>query len=50
MVKSGLINQPDVSHYRLALHLTTALVETTPVLEKLGKLAPTDTDQEIPKA
>lgn len=24
MVKSGLIDRPDVSHYRLALHLTTA--------------------------
>ena len=26
MVKSGLIDDPDVSHYRLALHLTTAFV------------------------
>jgi len=26
MVKSGLIDRPDVSHYRLALHLTTAFV------------------------
>ena len=26
MVKSGLVNQPDVSHYRLALHLVTALI------------------------
>jgi len=25
MVKSGLINNPNVSHYRLALHLSTAL-------------------------
>lgn len=25
MVKSGLVDRPDVSHYRLALHLTTAL-------------------------
>lgn len=24
MVKSGLVNQPDVSHYRLAIHLVTA--------------------------
>lgn len=26
MVKSGLIDQPDVSHYRLAMHLTTAFI------------------------
>lgn len=26
MVKSGLIDQPDVSHYRLAMHLTAAFV------------------------
>jgi len=26
MVKSGLVNQPDVSHYRLALHLTFAFL------------------------
>ncbi len=26
MVKSGLIDKPDVSHYRLALHLTTAFI------------------------
>ena len=26
MVKSGLIDQPDVSHYRLALHLTFAFI------------------------
>lgn len=26
MVKSGLINRPDVSHFRLAAHLTTAFV------------------------
>ena len=26
MVKSGLVNNPDVSHYRLAAHLTTAFV------------------------
>lgn len=26
MVKSGLIDNPDVSHYRLALHLTTAFI------------------------
>lgn len=26
MVKSGLIDRPDVSHYRLALHLTAAFV------------------------
>lgn len=26
MVKSGLVNEPRVSHYRLALHLITALV------------------------
>ncbi|MEY8849284.1 COX15/CtaA family protein [Psychroserpens sp. XS_ASV72] len=26
MVKSGLVDNPDVSHYRLAMHLTTAFV------------------------
>lgn len=26
MVKSGLVNNPDVSHYRLALHLITAFI------------------------
>ncbi len=26
MVKSGLIKDPDVSHYRLAMHLTTAFI------------------------
>jgi len=26
MVKSGLVNDPNVSHYRLALHLTTAFI------------------------
>lgn len=26
MVKSGLVNRPDVSHYRLAMHLTTAFI------------------------
>jgi len=26
MVKSGLVDRPDVSHYRLALHLTTAFI------------------------
>lgn len=26
MVKSGLIDRPDVSHYRLAVHLTTAFI------------------------
>ena len=26
MVKSGLINKPDVSHYRLSLHLVTAFI------------------------
>ena len=26
MVRSGLINNPDVSHFRLALHLTTAFI------------------------
>ncbi|HPF11668.1 MAG TPA: COX15/CtaA family protein [Flavobacteriaceae bacterium] len=26
MVKSGLVNHPDVSHYRLAMHLTTAFI------------------------
>ncbi|NER15511.1 heme A synthase [Leptobacterium flavescens] len=26
MVKSGLVDRPDVSHYRLAMHLTTAFI------------------------
>ena len=26
MVKSGLVDKPDVSHYRLAMHLTTAFL------------------------
>ena len=26
MVKSGLVNNPDVSHFRLAVHLTTAFI------------------------
>jgi len=26
MVKSGLVDQPDVSHFRLAMHLTTAFI------------------------
>lgn len=26
MVKSGLVDNPDVSHYRLAIHLTTAFI------------------------
>jgi len=26
MVKSGLVKRPDVSHYRLAMHLTTAFI------------------------
>ena len=26
MVKSGLIDQPDVSHFRLSAHLTTAFI------------------------
>ena len=26
MVKSGLVDRPDVSHYRLAVHLTTAFL------------------------
>ena len=26
MVKSGLVNEPNVSHYRLAFHLTTAFI------------------------
>jgi diadenylate cyclase len=36
----------NISEAQLRRHLTTALVETTPVLEKLGKLAPTDTGKE----
>ena len=26
MVRSGLIDQPDVSHFRLSVHLTTAFI------------------------
>ena len=26
MVKSGLVNNPDVSHFRLAIHLITAFL------------------------
>ena len=26
MVKSGLINEPDVSHYRLSIHLLLAFI------------------------
>jgi len=26
MVKSGLVNDPDVSHFRLSLHLTFAFI------------------------
>ena len=37
----------NVSEAQLRRHLTTALVEVTPVLEKLGKLAPTETKKDI---
>ena len=39
----------NISEAQLRRHLTTALVETTPVLEKLGKLTATDTPKETPK-
>ena len=38
----------NISEAQLRRHLTTALVETTPVLEKLGKLTSTDTPKENP--
>jgi diadenylate cyclase len=37
----------NVSEAQLRRHLTTALVEATPVLEKLGKLAQTETKKDI---
>ncbi len=40
----------NISEAQLRRHLTTALVETTPVLEKLGKLASTNTDKETSKS
>ena len=40
----------NISEAQLRRHLTTALVETTPVLEKLGKLASTNTDKEASKS
>jgi diadenylate cyclase len=37
----------NVSEAQLRRHLTTALVEATPVLEKMGKLARTETKDKI---
>ena len=37
----------NVSEAQLRRHLTTALVETTPILEKLGKLTKTDSSQDL---
>ena len=37
----------NVSESQLRRHLTTALVETTPMLEKLGKLARTESDEKL---
>ena len=37
----------NVSEAQLRRHLTTALVEATPVLEKLGKLARTETKKDV---
>lgn len=39
----------NVSEAQLRRHLTTAVVETTPILEKLGKLTGTETEDEISK-
>ncbi len=40
MVKSGLIHEPRVSHYRLALHLSTALVIFSVLLVQVVRLSP----------
>jgi diadenylate cyclase len=37
----------NVSEAQLRRHLTTALVEATPVLEKLGKLAKTESKADV---
>jgi diadenylate cyclase len=37
----------NVSEAQLRRHLTTALVETTPILEKLGKFTQTETDKDL---
>ncbi|MEN8128269.1 MAG: diadenylate cyclase CdaA [Planctomycetota bacterium] len=37
----------NVSESQLRRHLTTALVETTPILEKLGKLAQTESKKDL---
>ena len=48
MVKSGLVDRPDVSHYRLAAHLTTAFLTFAYTLwVALGLLYPTK--KESPK-
>jgi diadenylate cyclase len=39
----------NVSEAQLRRHLTTAVVETTPILEKLGKLTGSETEDEISK-
>lgn len=39
----------NVSEAQLRRHLTTAVVETTPILEKLGKLTGSQTEDEISK-
>ena len=45
MVKSGLVNRPSVSHYRLALHLSTALILVAYILwTALPILAPKQKD------
>jgi diadenylate cyclase len=40
----------NVSEAQLRRYLTTALVETTPILEKLGKIVPAETTEEISKS
>ena len=43
MVKSGLVNRIDVSHYRLSLHLFTAFIILSIIFWKLLKLTKTKT-------
>ena len=40
----------NVSEPQLRRHLTTALVETTPILENLGKLARTESKEDLTKS
>ncbi len=47
MVKSGLIDRPDVSHYRLALHLITAFITFSLTLNTALNIIYTDKKQAI---